>query len=64
MYSLEFQQSVVPYVFIGLGLALLTVGVLLARLWMIGSGTAIFEAEVLLGTSRACFMRTGGRDPP
>jgi hypothetical protein len=40
-YSIEFRQSVVPYVFIGLGLALLTVGAWLRGLWMTGSGAAI-----------------------
>jgi hypothetical protein len=46
-YSLEFRQSVVPYVFVGLGLALLTVGALLARLSIIGSGAAIAVSTAL-----------------
>jgi hypothetical protein len=40
-YSVEFEQSIVPYVLIGLGLLLIAVGALAARLWMIGSGAAV-----------------------
>ncbi len=40
-YKVEFEQSIVPYVFIGLGLLLIAAGALAARLWMIASGAAI-----------------------
>ena len=52
-YSVEFKPSIVPYVFIGLGLLLIAVGALAARLWMIGSGAvvAVFIALYLALTS-------------
>jgi Putative metallopeptidase len=40
-YKVEFERSVVPYVLIGLGLVLITIGALMALLWMIGSGAAL-----------------------
>ncbi len=40
-YRIEFRRSILPYVFIGLGLVLITVGALSARLWIIGSGAAV-----------------------
>jgi hypothetical protein len=40
-YKVEFEQSIVPYVLVGLGLLLIAAGALAARLWMIGSGAAV-----------------------
>ena len=57
-YSVEFKPSIVPYVFIGLGLLLIAVGALSARLWMIGSGAAIAVAVALYLTVTSTYGST------